>query len=320
MDLSTVHSKLNNSQYGNTDEFVTDVRFVFDNCLLYNEPSSEIGVAAQQLWAYFKRQCKKYNIKIAQAKLDSKNMLTSNVAHLSEDLKHKSDIEIHRFCEQYECLTKFRLSDDQIYNSSGKLIELRKLLQTFHLQDSRILIFSQFTQVLNILEVFLNRLGYKFLRLDGSTPVLERQNLIDEFNNNQDVFVFLLSTRAGGLGINLTAADVCIFHDIDWNPEMDRQAEARVHRIGQTKPVKVFKLLGRESVDEYILKMAQSKKERNDLVMGEGNQKQPTEDVDKLNIGKVLAAIFNRELELNHEQRQGHQNQALNQERAPSVT
>ena len=67
------------------------------------------------------------------------------------------------------------------------------------------------------------RLGYKFVRLDGSTPVLERQLLIDEYNTHKDIFVFLLSTRAGGLGINLTSADVCIFHDIDWNPEMDRQ-------------------------------------------------------------------------------------------------
>ena len=81
--------------------------------------------------------------------------------------------------------------------------------------------------------------------------------LIDEFNTDREIFVFLLSTRAGGVGINLTSANVCIFHDIDWNPEMDRQAEARVHRIGQMKPVKIIKLLTKESVDEYILKMAQ---------------------------------------------------------------
>ncbi len=73
------------------------------------------------------------------------------------------------------------------------------------------------------MEDFLNRLGYRFVRLDGSTPVLDRQMLIDEYNRDRDIFVFLLSTRAGGLGINLTSADICIFHDIDWNPEMDRQ-------------------------------------------------------------------------------------------------
>jgi len=149
--------------------------------------------------------------------------------------------------------------------------------------------------VLNILEEFLSCLGYKFLRLDGSTPVLDRQMLIDEFNTNKDIFVFLLSTRAGGIGINLTSANVCIFHDIDWNPEMDRQAEARVHRIGQMKPVKIIKLLTKESVDEYILKMAASKKERNDLVMGEGGGiKDISRDSesDKLSIGKVLESIF----------------------------
>lgn len=102
------------------------------------------------------------------------------------------------------------------------------------------MIFTQFTQyiyffiyyfnkkkirILDILEEFLSRLGYKFVRLDGATPVLDRQMLIDEFVNDKDIFVFLLSTRAGGLGINLTAADICIFHDIDWNPEMDRQVK-----------------------------------------------------------------------------------------------
>jgi len=161
-----------------------------------------------------------------------------------------------------------------------------------------VLIFSQFTQVLNLLEEFLSRLGYKFLRLDGSTPVLDRQMLIDEYNTNLDIFVFLLSTRAGGMGINLTSADICMFHDIDWNPEMDRQAEARVHRIGQMKQVKVIKFLSKESVDEYILKLAQSKRDRNDLVMGEensqtkSNSKVSAQEVDKLSIGKVLTAIF----------------------------
>lgn len=102
-----------------------------------------------------------------------------------------------------------------------------------------------------------------------------------------------MSTRAGGLGINLTSADVCIFHDIDWNPEMDRQAEARIHRIGQVKPVKVIKFLTKDTVDEYIYKMAESKKQRNDLVMGENTttQTQVSED-DKLSIGQVLASIF----------------------------
>lgn len=76
-----------------------------------------------------------------------------------------------------------------------------------------------------------------------STPVTERQNLVDEYNSNPDIFVFLLSTRAGGQGLNLTGADTVIIHDVDFNPQMDRQAEDRCHRIGQTKPVTVYRLV-----------------------------------------------------------------------------
>ena len=97
------------------------------------------------------------------------------------------------------------------------------------------LIFSQFVIMLDILEEFLRIKSYKFLRLDGSTPVNERIDLIDNFNNDNEIFVFLLSTKAGGLGINLTAANVVIMHDIDYNPFNDKQAEDRCHRVGQTK-------------------------------------------------------------------------------------
>jgi len=95
---------------------------------------------------------------------------------------------------------------------------------------------------LDILEAFLDSLSLKYLRLDGKTPIVERQNMIDEFNRNDSIPVFLLSTRAGGMGINLTAADVCILHDLDFNPFNDLQAEDRCHRIGQKKPVTVIKV------------------------------------------------------------------------------
>jgi len=300
MDLGTIRDKLNSHQYKTTEFFVDDVRLVFDNCLLYNEPSSEIGISAQILWSFFKRNCKKYDINLRNEKkiLSSAKMSKNDLSNLEEELKLKSDLQIHLFCNEHECLRKFLFTEEQILNSSGKLIVLKKKLMKAHSRNSRCLIFSQFTEVLNILGEFIKLLGYKYLRLDGSTPVLDRQTLIDEYNNDGSIFVFLLSTRAGGLGINLTSADVCIFHDIDWNPEMDRQAEARCHRLGQLKPVKVIKLLSKESVDEYILKMAQKKKQRNDLVMGGNEEKQLTEEeVDKLNIGEVLASIFKNSLE-----------------------
>jgi SWI/SNF-related matrix-associated actin-dependent regulator of chromatin subfamily A containing DEAD/H box 1 len=105
----------------------------------------------------------------------------------------------------------------------------------------------------------LNIRGYRFLRLDGSTAVTERQDLIDQYTQDKDIFVFLLSTKAGGLGINLTAADVAIIHDIDFNPYNDKQAEDRVHRIGQTKEVQVYKLLSENTIEEGMNVIAQEK-------------------------------------------------------------
>ena len=113
---------------------------------------------------------------------------------------------------------------------------------------------------MDIMQDLLNNLGYAFLRLDGSTDVQERQMLIDRFNKQKDIYkIFILSTRAGGLGINLTSADTVILHDIDFNPQIDRQAVDRVHRIGQEKPVQVFRLICRDTVDEKILQLAESK-------------------------------------------------------------
>ncbi|KDO16341.1 hypothetical protein SPRG_18129, partial [Saprolegnia parasitica CBS 223.65] len=120
-------------------------------------------------------------------------------------------------------------------------------------------------------------LGYKFIRLDGSTTVSDRQALIDQFNEDTSIFVFLLSTRAGGLGINLTAADTVILHDLDFNPTIDAQACDRCHRIGQTKPVTIYKLVASDTVDQAIYNIAEQKTQLNDAVLGElGKSKKST--------------------------------------------
>jgi len=124
--------------------------------------------------------------------------------------------------------------------------------------------------VLDILEHYVTHLDYKYLRLDGQTPVSERQEKIDKFNTERSVFIFLLSTRAGGLGINLATADTAVFYDISFNPQVDRQAEDRCHRLGQEKQVRIFKLIAEGSIDEHMLKMAVEKKELNDVVLEEG--------------------------------------------------
>ena len=116
-----------------------------------------------------------------------------------------------------------------------------RLLQDLKAGNHRALIFTQMTKVLDVLEAFLNYHGYTYLRLDGSTKVEQRQVLMERFNANSKYFVFILSTRSGGVGINLTGADSVIFYDSDWNPTMDAQAQDRCHRIGQTRDVHIYR-------------------------------------------------------------------------------
>ena len=145
----------------------------------------------------------------------------------------------------------------------GKLQILANLLRTLQAGGHRVLIFTQMTKMLDVLEAFLNYHGYVYMRLDGSTRVEMRQCLMERyeiilvnhtrnyclflnvfvprFNNDTKYFAFILSTRSGGVGINLTGADTVIFYDSDWNPTMDAQAQDRCHRIGQTRDVHIYR-------------------------------------------------------------------------------
>ncbi|KAI9032110.1 SNF2 family N-terminal domain-containing protein [Hyaloraphidium curvatum] len=138
--------------------------------------------------------------------------------------------------------------------ASSKFILLDKLLPKLKKEGHRCLIFSGFTRMLDILEDYLNFRGYSYSRLDGQTSRAKRNLDIKLFQKQgSENFVYLLSTRAGGLGINLTGADTCIFYDSDWNPQADVQAMARCHRIGQTKPVTIYRLVTKDTVEERIL-------------------------------------------------------------------
>lgn len=175
-----------------------------------------------------------------------------------EDMCVMHDYELHKLCKEYKSLKEFQL-DDALILDSGKFNFLSKLLKDLKKSKQRCLLFSQFTMMLDIMEEFLNILGYAYVRLDGATKVSDRIGLIDEFNQNNDVLVFLLSTKAGGLGINLTAANVVVIHDIDFNPYNDKQAEDRSHRLGQTKDVKVYKLISKDTIEEGMLDIATEK-------------------------------------------------------------
>lgn len=133
------------------------------------------------------------------------------------------------------------------------------------------LIFTQMTRMLDVLEAFLNYHGHIYLRLDGTTKVEQRQLLMERFNGDKRVFVFILSTRSGGVGINLTGADTVIFYDSDWNPTMDAQAQDRCHRIGQTRDVHIYRLVSEKTIEENILKKANQKRMLGDLAIEGGN-------------------------------------------------
>lgn len=133
------------------------------------------------------------------------------------------------------------------------------------------LIFTQMTRMLDVLEAFLNYHGHIYLRLDGTTKVEQRQLLMERFNGDKRMFVFILSTRSGGVGINLTGADTVIFYDSDWNPTMDAQAQDRCHRIGQTRDVHIYRLVSEKTIEENILKKANQKRMLGDLAIEGGN-------------------------------------------------
>lgn len=159
-------------------------------------------------------------------------------------------------------------TDDRIVDWCGKMKLLDRMLWRLKKKGHKVLIFSQMTAVLDIIEDYLRYREYSSCRIDGSTDCGTRQKQIAEFNANDDKFVFLLSTRAGGLGINLTSADTVIIYDSDWNPHQDDQAQDRCHRIGQKRNVMVFRFITPASVEVNMLKRANSKRKLEQLVIG----------------------------------------------------
>lgn len=162
-------------------------------------------------------------------------------------------------------------TDEHLVYNCGKMIILDKLLKRLKEQGSRVLIFSQMSRLLDILEDYCMFREYEYCRIDGSTDHEDRIAAIDEYNKpDSDKFVFLLTTRAGGLGINLTTADIVILYDSDWNPQADLQAMDRAHRIGQTKQVYVFRFVTENAVEEKVLERAAQKLRLDQLVIQQG--------------------------------------------------
>lgn len=164
-------------------------------------------------------------------------------------------------------------TDEHLVYNAGKMIILDKMLQKFKQEGSRVLIFSQMSRLLDILEDYCYLRDYEYSRIDGSTAHEDRIEAIDDFNApDLDKFIFLLTTRAGGLGINLTSADVVILYDSDWNPQADLQAMDRAHRIGQKKQVKVYRFVSENAIEEKVLDRAAQKLRLDQLVIQQGRQ------------------------------------------------
>ena len=174
------------------------------------------------------------------------------------------------------------INDERIIKNSGKVILLDKLLQKLHPQGHRVLIFSQMTRMLDILEDYCWLRRWEYCRIDGSTSTADRDEAMETYNApGSSKFIFMLSTRAGGLGINLATADTVVLYDSDWNPQMDLQAVDRAHRIGQTKPVMIYRFMTEGTVEEKIIERAQKKLYLDAAVIQQGRLAEQSKSLSK---------------------------------------
>ncbi|WVQ80990.1 hypothetical protein IAT38_003097 [Cryptococcus sp. DSM 104549] len=181
--------------------------------------------------------------------------------------------------------------DQNLVNASGKMLLLNRLLDSLFERGHRVLLFSQFTTMLDVIEDWATiHKGWKVCRIDGSTSQESRRAQMEEYNAGKDdpeaCRLFLLSTRAGGLGVNLVSADTVIFFDQDWNPQMDLQAQDRAHRIGQTKPVLIFRLVSAHTIETKILAKAGNKRKLEALVISQGKFGRVVDENGKVILGR----------------------------------
>lgn len=171
---------------------------------------------------------------------------------------------------------------ETLIRTSGKLILVDKLLAHLKAEGHRVLIFSQMTKMLDLIQDMLAYREYKYRRIDGTIRGKDRQASIDDFQEQDDIFVFLLCTRAGGVGINLTSADRCIIYDSDWNPQNDIQATARCHRIGQTKEVKMYRLITKNTYERIMFGTASRKLGLDKAILENDSEHRDAKELEKM--------------------------------------
>uniref|UniRef100_A0ACB8F7Y0 Uncharacterized protein n=2 Tax=Sphaerodactylus townsendi TaxID=933632 RepID=A0ACB8F7Y0_9SAUR len=191
------------------------------------------------------------------------------------NLKMQNIMMVLRKCCNHPYLIEYPLDpatqqfkvDEDLVKNSGKFLLLDRMLPELKKRGHKVLVFSQMTKMLDILMDYCYLRDFQFSRLDGTMSYAEREENMHNFNTDPEIFIFLLSTRAGGLGINLTAADTVIIYDSDWNPQSDIQAQDRCHRIGQTKPVVVYRFVTANTIDQKIVERAAAKRKLEKLVI-----------------------------------------------------
>ena len=176
-----------------------------------------------------------------------------------------------------------------LWEASGKMMLLDKLLPKLKAAGSRVLLFSQMTRMLDMFEDYMRLKGYAYCRIDGNTKGIDRDEQMNDFNRpDSDKFIFLLSTRAGGLGVNLQTADIVILYDSDWNPQVDLQAQDRAHRIGQKKQVRVFRFITEGTVEEKIVERAEKKLYLDAVVIQQGRLMEQNKSLSK---GELMTMV-----------------------------
>ncbi|GME86716.1 unnamed protein product [[Candida] boidinii] len=218
---------------------------------------------------------------MAKKIMKSPEYRTANEQYILEDMEVMTDFELNELCIKFPKQLGEFILDKEIFLDSGKVKIMMDIINQVIVKKEKILVFSLFTQVLDILEKVLSYYNLKFLRLDGSTSVDERQDIIDKFYDDQTIPVFLLSTKAGGFGINLICANNVIIYDQSFNPHDEKQAEDRAHRVGQTKEVNVYRLITKKTVEENIAELAENKLQLDSSMSGEAG-KQIEEKASKM--------------------------------------
>ncbi len=218
------------------------------------------------------------NIQMELRKVCNHPCLLDGVEHREQDRVFKEYLESGKFEGKSPEEQQHIMNEHLQVQTSGKMVLMDKLLPKLRQEGHKILVFSQMVKMLDLISEYCEFREYPYERLDGRVRGSDRQKSIDRFNKEAQAFLFLLSTRAGGVGINLTAADICIIFDSDWNPQNDVQAQARCHRIGQTKDVRIYRLVTSRTFEQEMFDRASKKLGLEQAVLGSFGQ---DEDDDK---------------------------------------